>query len=43
MISPDEVKEKPEDGCFIYGLYLEGARWSIERNCLDYQKPKELV
>ena len=32
MTSPDEVKKKPEDGCFIYGLYLEGARWNIERN-----------
>jgi dynein heavy chain len=43
MTSPSEVKEKPEDGCYIYGLYLEGARWNIEKNCLDYQKPKELV
>jgi len=43
MISPDEVKTKPEDGCYIHGLYLEGAKWNIEKNCLDYQNPKELV
>lgn len=43
MTLPSEVKEKPEDGCYIYGLYLEGARWNMEKNCLDYQKPKELV
>ena len=24
-------------------MYLEGARWSTELDCLDYQKPKELV
>ena len=22
---------------------MEGAKWSIEKNCLDYQDPKELV
>ena len=43
MTAPEEVKKKPEDGCFVYGLYLEGARWNIDKNCLDYQHPKELV
>jgi dynein heavy chain len=43
MTSIDEVKKKPEDGCYVYGLYLEGAKWDIERNLLDYQDPKELV
>ena len=22
-----DIKEKPEDGCFIYGMYLEGCKW----------------
>jgi dynein heavy chain len=43
MKSPEEVKQKPEDGCYVYGLYLEGARWNIDKNCLDYQNPKEIV
>ena len=43
MTSPSDVKERPQDGCFVYGLYLEGARWNMDKNCLDYQKPKELV
>jgi dynein heavy chain, axonemal len=24
-------------------LYLEGARWNTDKNCLDYQNPKELI
>jgi dynein heavy chain len=39
----DEIKEKPEFGCFIQGLYLEGAEWNVEKNCLERQFPKKLV
>lgn len=24
QMNPLEVDEKPEDGCYIYGIYLEG-------------------
>eukprot|EP00744_Colponema_vietnamica_P001395 GILI01002309.1.p1 GENE.GILI01002309.1~~GILI01002309.1.p1 ORF type:complete len:1648 (+),score=540.15 GILI01002309.1:478-4944(+) len=41
--TPDEVAEPLEHGCYIHGLYLEGARWDIESNCLRRQNPKELV
>jgi len=37
------IKKKLDFGCYIQGLYLEGARWNEERQCLDYQKPKELI
>lgn len=30
-------------GCFVSGLYLEGADWDIERGCLVKSKPKVLV
>ena len=43
MRSKDEVKRIPEFGCYISGLYLEGASWDIERNCIVRQKPKELI
>lgn len=28
------IKKKPEHGCFIVGLYLEGARWDMDKDCL---------
>ena len=26
-ISQAEIEEGPEDGVFVHGLYMEGARW----------------
>lgn len=37
-----DIKEKPEDGCYIYGMYLEGARWDYKKHQLQNSKPKEL-
>ena len=28
-----------DDGILIFGLYLDGARWSIEDGCLQDSKP----
>ena len=39
----DEVGEKLESGCYIEGLYLEGAAWNHELGTLEKQKPKVLV
>ena len=39
----DEISEKPEFGCYIQGLYLEGAEWDVEHNCLQRQLPKKLI
>lgn len=38
----ERLRPKPEDGCYIYGLFLEGARWSEKENTLIDPKPKEL-
>uniref|UniRef100_A0A7S3YCE3 AAA+ ATPase domain-containing protein n=1 Tax=Lotharella globosa TaxID=91324 RepID=A0A7S3YCE3_9EUKA len=38
----EEVKEKPEQGCYIIGLYLEGGGWDLENGCICPQKPKVL-
>lgn len=32
-----------ESGCYINGLYLEGAAWNLEKSCLRRQDPKVLV
>ncbi|GBF98747.1 dynein heavy chain axonemal [Raphidocelis subcapitata] len=32
----------PEDGCFIRGLFLEGARWDSDAHALAESRPKEL-
>ena len=37
-----EIKSGPEDGVYIRGLYLEGARWNSSTMQLDECKPKEL-
>jgi len=34
--------EPPEDGCFVYGLYLDGASWDWDRNLLAESQPKQL-
>jgi dynein heavy chain len=38
----EEIKQGPEDGVYIRGLYLEGARWDSEKLRLEESKPKEL-
>ncbi|CAN0268706.1 unnamed protein product, partial [Phaeothamnion confervicola] len=30
-------------GCYVSGLYLEGAGWDVDRQCLRRQDPKALV
>lgn len=32
---PTLIKAAPEDGIYIYGLYIEGAKWSIENEILE--------
>lgn len=39
----NEIKKRPEHGCYVKGLYLEGSQWDIARNCLKRQNPKELI
>uniref|UniRef100_A0A8C2AJS1 Dynein heavy chain 10, axonemal-like n=1 Tax=Cyprinus carpio TaxID=7962 RepID=A0A8C2AJS1_CYPCA len=41
--SEDEIKERPGQGCFVSGLYLEGADWDIEKSCLVRSKPRNTL
>jgi dynein heavy chain len=38
----EDIKEKPDIGIYVYGLYLQGCRWDEERHSLVDSKPKEL-
>ena len=38
----EDITEKPADGVYIYGAFLEGARWDAEAHCLAESHPKEL-
>ena len=39
----EDVNERAHQGCFISGLYLEGASWDLQKRCLQRQKPKVLI
>jgi dynein heavy chain len=41
--NPANIKKRLEAGTYIQGIYLEGARWNMEKDCLDYQLPKQLI
>ncbi|SPP80284.1 dynein heavy chain 10, axonemal [Drosophila guanche] len=40
---PDDVEERPATGCFVHGLYIEGARFDMSTNQLARSHPKVLV
>ena len=37
-----DITEKPEDGCYVYGIFLEGARWDYKKHLMNNPYPKEL-
>ena len=41
--SPAQVPERLADGCYVQGLYIEGAAWDVEKRRLVRQPPKVLV
>lgn len=40
---PSKITKRIDQGTYIQGMFIEGARWNVEKDCLDYQRPKELI
>lgn len=38
-----DISEVVKDGAFITGLYLEGAKWNLEKQCLMEPEVMELI
>eukprot|EP00002_Diphylleia_rotans_P007300 TRINITY_DN1682_c0_g1_i3.p1 TRINITY_DN1682_c0_g1~~TRINITY_DN1682_c0_g1_i3.p1 ORF type:complete len:1955 (-),score=398.96 TRINITY_DN1682_c0_g1_i3:368-6232(-) len=38
----EEVKKKPDDGVYVHGLFIEGARWNSKRQLLADEYPMEM-
>ncbi|VDL99694.1 unnamed protein product [Schistocephalus solidus] len=43
LTSSESVQERNPQGCFVHGLFLEGAAWNLEKKCLERQDQKKLI
>nr|VZI42327.1 unnamed protein product [Spirometra erinaceieuropaei] len=43
LTSPKSVQERNPQGCFVHGLFIEGAAWNLQDMCLERQGPKNLI
>jgi len=39
----DDVRDVPDDGVNIHGLFLQGAKWSMARGCVEDSDPKVIL
>ncbi|XP_041350374.1 dynein heavy chain 12, axonemal-like isoform X3 [Gigantopelta aegis] len=42
VLSVDTKDSPPEDGVYVFGLFLDGGRWDRKENCIAEQMPKML-
>lgn len=40
---PEDIEDRPEFGCYVTGLFLEGAGWDEQKSVLKRQDPKSLT
>jgi len=43
IVNPAAITQRPTEGCYIHGLYLEGAGWDVEKARLKQQENKVLI
>ena len=36
------IRKGPNDGVYIYGLFIENAKWDMENRCLEEPAPGEM-
>lgn len=41
ITQPEEVTKAPEDGIYVDGLFIEGARWNNEECVLEDQETSQ--
>lgn len=41
-MQPHQFTTKPEDGCYCFGMYMEGARWDDQTHAMADSMPKQL-
>lgn len=37
-----DITVAPADGCYVYGLFIDGARWDEDKRCLNEALPNIL-
>jgi dynein heavy chain len=42
MLKGGNYETKPNDGCYVEGMFVEGARWDNERMLFAKSLPKKL-
>lgn len=42
-VAEDAIEGPPKEGCYVRGMYLEGAGWDPEGGCLCEPNPMELI
>ena len=41
-VDAESIEDPPEDGCLVYGLYMEGAKWDLDSMQLEDAHPGEM-
>ena len=42
-VAEELLVEAPEDGVYVYGLFIESAVWSKEGRCITEQRPGVII